>query len=68
MHYIVLAVKFDGELFISVSRNKQLFKEKNGRQKFTFSKSSRIRRAFSRGPQAPVHIRVSNMTGAHAKE
>jgi hypothetical protein len=33
MHCIMLPVKFDGGLFISVLRNKQLFKNKGG-QKF----------------------------------
>jgi hypothetical protein len=36
MHCIVLPVKFDDRLSISVLRNKQHFK-KNGRQKFPFS-------------------------------
>jgi hypothetical protein len=35
MHCIVLPVKFDGRLSISVLRNKQLFKA-NGGQKLTF--------------------------------
>jgi hypothetical protein len=39
MHCIVSSVKFKGGLYISVLRNKQLF-EKNGGQKFAFSKSS----------------------------
>jgi hypothetical protein len=37
MHCIMLPVKYDGGLSMSVLKNKQLFK-KNGRQKFTFSK------------------------------
>jgi hypothetical protein len=39
MYCIVLSVKFDGGLFITILKNKQLFKKK-GRQKFTFSRSS----------------------------
>jgi hypothetical protein len=37
MCFIVVPVEFDGGLYISVLRNKQLFTKKKG-QKFTFSK------------------------------
>jgi hypothetical protein len=39
MHCIVLPVKFDGELSISVLRNKQLFKKKGGQKVHPVSRS-----------------------------
>jgi hypothetical protein len=40
MHYIVLHVKFDGRLAISVLRNEQLFTKNQGFKTDQFSKSS----------------------------
>jgi hypothetical protein len=54
MHYIMMPVRFYGRLAIPGLRNKQLFKE-NGRQKFTFSKSSRV---FEDRPTPLVHPRL----------
>jgi hypothetical protein len=42
MHCIVLPVKFDGELSISVLRNKQLFKNKWGLKVHIFKKGQTL--------------------------
>jgi hypothetical protein len=58
MHYIVLPVKFDGGLFISVVRNEQLFTKYGGGSKNPMKRVSLfVEQGFSRKRDNKIHLK-----------